>query len=133
MRGEGCVYARSSFYLYCVCGKTGDRVEALQKVTSGDAPIFVKGRRENPESSIVEIMPFFVAGLCGCETYIAAACSNGKQRDLVPFLALYRKRWQPAMPYACSIHGICRMTTGALSALSKPRDVVGRETFFGHF
>lgn len=28
-------------------------------------------------------------------------------------------------------HGICRMTIGALSGLLKPRDVVGRETFFG--
>jgi len=74
-------------------------VEALQKVTSGDAPIFVKGRQENPESSIVEIMLFFAVGLFGCETYIAAVVLwMGNKRDLVSFLCLEEKDGSPQCP-----------------------------------
>lgn len=39
-----------------------------------------------------------------------------KQKDPVVFVstAWPGKRWERAMHHACSIHGICRMTTGAL-------------------
>jgi hypothetical protein len=77
----------------CVCGKSGGFLEALQKVTSGDAPIFVKvSRRQNPES--------FSSGQClvlsfqsVCETCIAAGCEMGnKQISLSLFLRPGREK-----------------------------------------
>jgi hypothetical protein len=68
-----CVYAQEQSLCLVVYAAKPVTV-CVEAFASGDAPIFVKGRQENPESSIVGGNGFFAAGPFGCETYIAG-CS----------------------------------------------------------
>lgn len=94
-RREGRLCAEQLLSLVCM----RQTWEALQKVTSGDAPIFVKGRQENPESSIVVTMLSFTARQFDCETCIAAVSLGWQtKRPGVVSLALQEKDGSPQCP-----------------------------------
>jgi hypothetical protein len=87
-----CVYAQEQSLCLVVYAAKPVTV-CVEAFASGDAPIFVKGRQENPESSIVGGNGFFAAGPFGCETYIAG-CSlgMGNKESLEPcFLSTSKK------------------------------------------
>jgi hypothetical protein len=78
----------------------------VEAFASGDAPIFVKGRQENPESSIVGGNGFFAAGSFGCETYIAGCSLGWKTKRTLNRVSVYSKkdgRYQQSMLKAFAV------------------------------